>query len=153
MAPYSTSGPTAGWLPLFIRVAISAGFLSAVADRFGLWGAAGAAGVAWGNFDSFVTYTGQLTPWAPRWLVPALAWIATVLEVLLGLQLLIGLRTRVAAVASGVLLLSFAFGMLLHSGPKAPLDYSVVAAASAAFALAVLGAGRLSVDRGADAGN
>ena len=32
-----------------LRVALAAGFLSAVADRFGLWGMPGTPGVAWGD--------------------------------------------------------------------------------------------------------
>jgi hypothetical protein len=31
-----------------------------VADRFGLWGPFGDAGVAWGDFDRFTVYTARL---------------------------------------------------------------------------------------------
>jgi hypothetical protein len=34
---------------VFLRVAVGISFLSAVADRFGLWGAYGQANVAWGD--------------------------------------------------------------------------------------------------------
>lgn len=34
---------------VFLRLALGATFLTAVADRFGLWGPAGAANVAWGD--------------------------------------------------------------------------------------------------------
>ncbi len=40
--------------------ALAAGFLSAVADRFGLWGPTGTPGVAWGGFDPFLVYTRKL---------------------------------------------------------------------------------------------
>ena len=50
----------------FLRVALAAGFLSAVADRFGLWGSAGAPHVAWGSWQPFVEYVAQL-----NWFVPA----------------------------------------------------------------------------------
>jgi len=43
---------------LFARFALGASFLSAVADRFGLWGPYGAKNVSWGNFAHFVEYTG-----------------------------------------------------------------------------------------------
>lgn len=33
--------------PLLLRLALAASFLAAVADRFGLWGAPGAPGLAW----------------------------------------------------------------------------------------------------------
>ena len=38
----------------FRRLALAAGFLSAVADRFGLWGPPGAPNVAWGEWQPFV---------------------------------------------------------------------------------------------------
>lgn len=46
---------------LFLRLALAASFLSAVADRFGIWGAYGNAHVAWGNFARFINYTHVLT--------------------------------------------------------------------------------------------
>ena len=54
-----------------LRVALAAGFLSAVADRFGLWGMPGTPGVAWGDWSHFLTYTGRLNGFFPvhsyRW--------------------------------------------------------------------------------------
>ena len=38
---------------LFARFALGASFISAVADRFGLWGPYGAKNVSWGRFRSF----------------------------------------------------------------------------------------------------
>src|ERR1044071_4265663 len=49
----------------FLRIALAAGFLSAVADRFGLWGPAGAANVAWGAWQAFVDYVAKLNWFAP----------------------------------------------------------------------------------------
>jgi hypothetical protein len=45
---------------LFARFALGASFLSAVGDRFGLWGLYGAKNVSWGNFAHFVEYTGAV---------------------------------------------------------------------------------------------
>jgi hypothetical protein len=42
---------------VFLRIALGISFLSAVADRFGLWGAYGQPNVAWGEFSRFVAYT------------------------------------------------------------------------------------------------
>jgi hypothetical protein len=39
---------------VFLRLALGFSFLSAVADRFGLWGAYGQPHVAWGDFARFV---------------------------------------------------------------------------------------------------
>ncbi len=136
-----------GLVALFLRLALSAAFLSAVADRFGLWGPPGSAGVAWGDFSRFLDYTGTLNPWAPDALVAWLGWIATGAETVLGLALLAGIRTRWAAGASGVLLVLFGLGMTTGTGVKSALDASVFSAAAGAFALSVLGPGPLSVDR------
>ena len=43
--------------PVAMRMALAAGFLSAVADRFGLWGPIGTPGVSWGGFAKFLDYT------------------------------------------------------------------------------------------------
>ena len=52
----------------FLRVSIAVGFLSAVADRFGLWGPPGTPGVSWGAWEPFLTYVAKL-----NWFPPALA--------------------------------------------------------------------------------
>jgi uncharacterized membrane protein YphA (DoxX/SURF4 family) len=61
---------------------------------------------------------------------------ATCAETLLGILLILGWQTRIAALASGVLLLLFAVGMTGAVGIKAPLDYSVFSAMGGAFLLA-----------------
>ena len=75
-----------------------------------------------------------------------LAWTATILETLLGVALLIGIATRVAALLSGVLLLLFAMAMTFALGVKAPLDYSVFSASAGAFLLSACERYKLSVD-------
>jgi thiosulfate dehydrogenase (quinone) large subunit len=120
---------------LFLRFAIASAFLSAVADRFGLWKKEVS---VWGNWPSFVEYTGLITPWAHADLTFPLAAVATVAEVLLALGLLIGYKTKWVALASGILLLIFAFSMSSSVGIKAALDYSVFTASAAAFALSVM---------------
>jgi uncharacterized membrane protein YphA (DoxX/SURF4 family) len=129
-----------------LRLALGVNFLSAVADRFGLWGPAGRENVAWGDFAHFTQYTGQLNPWAPAALIPTLAWVSTGAELVLGVALILGLFTQWAALLSGILLLLFAGGMSIGTGFKSALDASVFSAAAAAFALVVLGAGPCSVD-------
>jgi thiosulfate dehydrogenase (quinone) large subunit len=135
-----------GSATVFLRLALGVAFLSAVADRFGLWGPAGAKNVAWGDFAHFTQYAGQLNPWAPAALIPTLAWVSTGAELVLGVALILGLCTRWAALLSGILLLLFAGGMSIGTGLKSALDASVFSAAAAAFALVVLGAGPWSVD-------
>ncbi len=135
-----------GYETLFARLALAAAFLSAVADRFGIWGPPGSANVAWGDFTSFGAYAAKINPWAPEALMPAIAWTATVLEVALALLLLAGYRTRWAAFGSGVLLLLFALGMTAGTGIKTAFDASVFAASAAGFLLSTQRRFPLSLD-------
>src|SRR5215468_2999856 len=57
-------------------------------------------------------------------------------EILLGMALVLGAFTRVAAFLSGWLLLLFALSMTFALGLKAPLNFSVFTASAAAFLLA-----------------
>lgn len=120
---------------IYLRLAIAAGFLSAVADRFGFWPEKVS---VWHTMDAFLTYTQTLNPWCPAALIPALGWIATVAELLLGIALLIGYKLKWTAIASGALLLMFALSMSYTVGLKPVFDYAVFAASAAAFALARL---------------
>lgn len=132
---------------LFARLALGASFLSAVADRFGLWGPYGAKNVSWGNFAHFVEYTGVVTSVFPSSLTVPFAWAATVGETLFGILLLVGFQVRITAGLSGLLLLSFALGMATALGIKPPLDYSVFSAAAAAFLLAIGEPDRFTLDK------
>ncbi len=120
---------------LYLRLALATAFLSAVADRFGAWGPPGSAGVAWGNFEHFLTYTGSLVPLLPQRGVAALGWAVTVAEIGLGLSLLLGFKVRAAAAGSGLLLFGFALGMMVGDGVKAPFDASVFSASAGALLL------------------
>jgi len=55
---------------------------------------------------------------------------------LLGVALVLGVFTRVAALLSGWLLLLFAVAMTFALGLKAPLNFSVFSASAGAFLLA-----------------
>jgi uncharacterized membrane protein YphA (DoxX/SURF4 family) len=121
---------------LFLRIALGTSFLSAVADRLGLWGGFGQPNVSWGSFARFVAYTATLNWFLPKAMIPALAIIATCAEILLGLCLIVGWQTRVAAWGAGILLTTFAITLAAALGFKAPLDFSVFSAAGGAFLLA-----------------
>jgi uncharacterized membrane protein YphA (DoxX/SURF4 family) len=120
----------------FLRAGLAAGFFSAVADRFGIWGHYGQPNVAWGDMAHFLQYAAKLNPWFAGAIVPLVGWTATIAEIVLGVLLLIGLQTRWAARLSGWLLLAFALGMAAGSGVKTALDASVFAASGGAFLLA-----------------
>jgi len=121
---------------VFLRCALGLGFLSAVADRLGLWGAFGQPNVEWGNFSRFLEYTHTLNWYVPAGLIPALGVIATGAETLFGLLLLVGWHTRATAVFSGLLLLSFGLAMTLALGVKAPLNFAVFSGVGGAWLLA-----------------
>jgi uncharacterized membrane protein YphA (DoxX/SURF4 family) len=133
-----TSSRFARYSSLFLRLALGASLLSAVADRFGLWGSYGHPHVAWGNFGRFVQYTGQLNWFLPHVFTKPLAWISTVLEAILGVLLILGLYPRIVALAAGLVLLAFAVAMTCALGVKAPLDFSVFTASAGAFLLAAI---------------
>src|SRR5215470_7229101 len=105
---------------VFLRRALGISFLSAVADRFGLWGVYGQPNVAWGNYARFVDYTAKLNWFLPALTIPALANITTAAETLFGILLVLGWKTRIAALLSGVLLTIFALAMTIALGVKAP---------------------------------
>jgi uncharacterized membrane protein YphA (DoxX/SURF4 family) len=132
---------------LFARFALGASFLSAVADRFGLWGQYGAKNVSWGDFAHFVEYTGAVTSLFPSSLTVSFAWAATVAETLFGILLIGGFKIRMTSVFSDLLLLSFAMAMAIGLGIKPPFDYSVFSAAAAAFLLAFWEPDRFTFDK------
>ncbi|MCC7400240.1 MAG: DoxX protein [Chitinophagaceae bacterium] len=120
---------------LFLRFSIGAGFLSAVADRFGMWSAYNS---AWGNWANFLKYTAAINPWIFPSLVSFVAVTATAAEIFFGICLIIGYRTEMFAKLSGILLLLFALAMTSTVGIKKVFDASVFAASAASFALSLL---------------
>ena len=131
---------------VFLRLALGISFLSAVADRFGFWGAHGQPNVSWGNYEQFVIYTAKINWFLPAATIPALAIIATAAETLFGLLLVLGWKTRITALLSGVLLTMFALAMTMALGVKAPLNFSVFSAAGGALLLCVSGNFPFSLD-------
>ncbi|PQO26902.1 DoxX family protein [Blastopirellula marina] len=117
---------------------MAASYLSAVADRFGIWNRLGSDEVAWGNMESFLAYAQLLLWFLPTSIADIAGWTATVVEIGLAVFLLLGIAIRPAAFASGLLLLSFAASMTLATGPEGPLSYSVWTAAAASFLLATI---------------
>ncbi|KQS88822.1 DoxX family protein [Chryseobacterium sp. Leaf394] len=127
---------------LFLRLSISVTMLSAVADRFGLWGE----NSTWGNWENFEKYTQQLTFFLPESIGCFSVYAATFLEILFSLMLITGFKTKLAAWGTGFLFLIFALSMSISLGIKAPLDYSVWIASGAAFLLAVQTEFKYSID-------
>ena len=126
----------ASYATLLLRIGLGVGFLSAVADRLGLWGAFGQPNVEWGNFSRFLEYTHTLNWYLPAEMIPPLGIIATGAEILFGVLLIVGWRTRAAALLSGLLLLTFGMAMTLALGIKAPLNFAVLTGIGGALLLA-----------------
>lgn len=118
---------------LYARIALGAAFLSAVADRFGLWGKYG----GWGNFANFTHYTAQVNSFMPVFMIPFLAWAATAAELSLGIALILGIWPRWVASGAATLLFLFGTAMAISFGVKSPLDHSVFSASAGAVLLAL----------------
>ena len=121
---------------IVLRLGLGLGFLSAVADRFGFWGAFGQPNVEWGNYSRFLDYTHMLNRYWPAAMIPTLGTVATGAEILFGFLVLIGWHTRVAARLSGGLLIIFATSMTISLGVKSVLNYAVLTGIGGAFLLA-----------------
>jgi len=129
-----TAGRAVRWerlCMLYGRIALGAGFLSAVASRFGIW--KGKVGLD--SFPGFMEYTAEVNSFMPAVTIPFLAWAATVGELSLGLALILGVWRRHVAFGSAALLALFGTAMAISLGIKSPLDYSVFSASAGALLL------------------
>jgi uncharacterized membrane protein YphA (DoxX/SURF4 family) len=131
---------------LFLRLALGFGFILPVMDRLGILGEAGTNGNAWGNWSNFVTYTHSLVPYVNNSVANILATIATLGELVFGILLIVGYKTRFAALGSFLLTLSFALSMLCFAGYRAPFSYSVFVCSAASLLLANIIHYRWSID-------
>ena len=129
----ATGDPLTRAALLYARLAIGAAFLSAVAARFGLWGARS----SWKNFGDFERYTAEVCAFMPAATIPFLAWSATIAETAFGVALIAGFRLRWSALGAAGLLFMFATAMAISQGIKSPLDYSVYSGSAAALLLAL----------------
>ena len=103
--------------------------------------------VRWESFERFIERTAELNAWAPRFMMPVLAWSATIAETTLAVLLITGVVVRWAAFGSAALLAWFAAAMLVYTGLKPPLDYSVFSASAGALLLALTPASSGNVAR------
>ncbi|MGC4040481.1 MAG: DoxX family protein [Flavobacterium sp.] len=120
---------------LLLRLAIGIGLLSAVADRFGLWGSFGQVGVTWGNWETFIGYTQTLNFNIGQQYANILGGIATFAEIALGILLIAGYKLKYAARFTALLLLVFGLTMCINTKIKYALDYSVFIGSFAALLL------------------
>jgi putative oxidoreductase len=128
------------------RAVLGISFLLSVSDRFGFYGDPGERGVSWGTFERFLGYAAKVNAFPPTWSIPFLGTAATVLELLFGVTLLLGLALRWAAFSTAGLLFLFGLAMAISFGIKSPFDYSVFAAMWCALFLGLAGSNRWTVD-------
>jgi len=133
-------------LSLGSRAVLGISFLLSVSDRLGFYGNPGERGVSWGTFERFLGYAAKVNAFAPAWMIPFLGTAATVLELLFGVTLVLGLALRWAAFGSAGLLFLFGSAMAISFGIKSPFDYSVFAAMCCALFLGLAGSNRWTVD-------
>jgi putative oxidoreductase len=112
-----------------LRLALSAGFLSAVASRLGFWGKRS---LGWKNF---LVYTGEVNSFLPKYVIAPIAVTSTLLELVLGILLFVGFKTKYAAFGAALLTLFFAVAMSYSFGIKEALDYSVFTVSAGALLL------------------
>lgn len=133
---------------LYLRLALGIGFLIPVADRIGWLGPAGQKGVSWGNWDTFATYTNMLLPFLSHSAASAMGLLATIAEIVIGICLVVGYKTRIAAYGGFLLTLVFALCMAVFIGIKAPFSYSVFSDSAGSLLLAFVPVYNWSFDNG-----
>ncbi|OPC54970.1 DoxX family membrane protein [Elizabethkingia bruuniana] len=112
-----------------LRIALAAGFLSAVSSRLNVWGAQSS------GWSEFVRYTAEVNSFLPHSWIPSLAVLSTLAESFIGILLLIGYRVRKTALCAAILTVLFGIAMSISFGCKEPLDYSVFVFSAGAFLL------------------
>jgi len=124
------------WVNAVPRSLIGLSFVYNVADRLGLLGPPGTKNVSWGDFQHFITYTAQVNAFAPRAFIPTMAVLATIAEGTLGVAMLLGIRQRLAALGTALLLSVFGSAMVLSG--LSQLQYSVYLMAVMSWFLATV---------------
>ena len=131
---------------LFLRLVLSVGFFLPVLDRLGLIGIPGSGFVSWGNWENFLKYTHSMLPFLPTSVANIFGLFATVLEFVLGVLLLFGFQTRMAALGSAMLTATFALFMTLSFGIGAPFKYPVLLFTGASLLLSTVDCYKWSTD-------
>lgn len=131
---------------LFLRLALGIGFILPVMDRLGMLGQPGEPNVGWGNWSNFIDYTHSLMPYLNRPIAGIMGAIATIAEVVFGILLIVGFKTRLTAIGSFALTLAFALSMLFFAGYRAPFNYSVFTVSAASLLLSAIGEYKWSID-------
>lgn len=131
---------------LLLRIVIGIGFLLPVFDRLGIFGNPGEPNVIWGDWKSFVGYTNLLIPYVSPTIASYLGTLATALELVFGIMLIVGYKTRYVAYGSFALTLSFALSMMFFLHIRAPFNSSVFVVCFSSLTLATFSTFPWSLD-------
>ncbi|WP_165836385.1 DoxX family protein [Taibaiella soli] len=132
---------------LLLRWALGITFLTPVFDRLGILGAPGTGNIEWGNWENFINYTSTLMPIFSRSVTNIMGGIATVSELLIGICLIVGFKTRYAALGASLITLTFIVFMTLSVGIQKPINYGVFTASAAGFLLSFMPNYNWSLDK------
>jgi putative oxidoreductase len=132
---------------LLLRIALGVGFLTTVSDRLGLLGPLGTSkNIEWGNWQNFISYTATLMPFLDRPVVNIMGGIATLSEAIIAILLIVGFKTKLAALSSCALTLIFGLAMTTFLGIKAPINFGVFIISTASLLLATIPYYKWSID-------
>lgn len=131
---------------LLLRGALGITFLTPVLDRLGLLGQPGVGNIEWGNWENFLNYTATLMPVFDRSVVGVLGAVATISELLIGICLIVGFKTKYAAVGASLITLTFILFMTLSVGIQKPINYGVFTASAAGLLLSYIPKYKWSLD-------
>lgn len=121
---------------LLLRYSLALGFIIPVLDRLGCLRTSAEEGVVWGNWSAFTNYTRTLLPYVNLKTATFLGLVATLLEAVCSIFLLIGYKVRYTALTSFGLTLLFALSMMFSLGFRAPFNYSVFVVSFSSLLLA-----------------
>lgn len=121
---------------LVARIALGLGFLFPVMDRIGWLGAPGSGTVAWGDWEHFLNYNHSLMPFLGKSLADILGLLATIAEIIIGLSLILGVKTKLMATGAALITGTFAIFMIISLGITAPFKYPVFVFTGAGLLLA-----------------
>ena len=113
------------------RVVVAGAFMLALSSRFE-------------NFSGFIAYTGRVNSFLPTAIIPTIAVLATIAEVLCCAAMLLGIGGWLAPAASGVLLTMFATAMTISG--MSQFDWAVFVLAAGSLTLATVDTSLFSLD-------
>jgi uncharacterized membrane protein YphA (DoxX/SURF4 family) len=138
---------SSGFAQLFLRIALGIGFILPVMDRLGLRGLAGSPNVSWGDWKHFIVYTHTLMPFLNHFMTNIMGAMATILEAIFGICLIIGFKIKQISLGGAMLTFIFGLSMAIFIGINAPFNYPVFVFTGAGLVLSGMGSYKWSIDR------